>query len=387
MTYDKDSFLAGLSVGILLGREYHAKYYLTFESEDSSDFTLSVYNSTKKWNGTLYYSTDTVSWSVWNGTTILNSNNGVLYLRGTGNTKITDYSNIGDNRWVLSTGKRIRCIGNIECLLDWETVKSGQHPPMTASCYSYMFSGCTSLVSAPDLPATTLEGQCYDGMFYNCTSLVSAPALPATTLANWCYRDMFRGCTSLMSAPELPATTITSRCYDGMFRDCTSLVSASALPATALADYCYQNMFYNCTSLASAPDLPATTLTLYCYNLMFRGCTSLVNAPALPATTLANGCYRNMFYGCTSLVRAPELPATTLETECYQYMFYGCSHLKLSKSRDATYQYAYRIPTSGTGTTGYMALYQMFYNTGGTFTGTPTINTTYYTDHPPIPAT
>ena len=34
-------------------------------------------------------------------------------------------------------------------------------------------------------------------MFWNCTSLTTAPELPATTLASECYSGMFNGCTSL----------------------------------------------------------------------------------------------------------------------------------------------------------------------------------------------
>ena len=34
-------------------------------------------------------------------------------------------------------------------------------------------------------------------MFYNCTSLTTAPSLPATTLATDCYSYMLYGCTSL----------------------------------------------------------------------------------------------------------------------------------------------------------------------------------------------
>ena len=41
----------------------------------------------------------------------------------------------------------------------------------------------------------------------------------------------------------------------------------------------------------------------------------------------------------------------------------------------------YRIPTIGTGTSGSSSLSDMFKNTGGTFIGTPTINTTYYTSN------
>ena len=86
---------------------------------------------------------------------------------------------------------------------------------------------------------------------------------------------MFNGCTSLTSAPELPATTLTSYCYSAMFQRCTSLVNAPALPATILNDYCYQYMFYRCTSIVNAPELPATTLAPYCYQYMFYGCTKL----------------------------------------------------------------------------------------------------------------
>ena len=118
----------------------------------------------------------------------------------------------------------------------------------------------------------------------------------------------------------------------------------------------------------------------YCYYYMFQGCTSLTTAPSLPATTLANSCYRSMFRGCTSLTAAPSLPATTLANYCYSSMFYGCSKIKLSATASGTYTKAYRIPKSGTGTTASGALSGMFGSTGGTFKGTPEINTTYYLD-------
>jgi hypothetical protein len=50
-------------------------------------------------------------------------------------------------------------------------------------------------------------------MFYGCTSLTTAPALPATTLANYCYYYMFYGCTSLnyikCLATDISATNCT----------------------------------------------------------------------------------------------------------------------------------------------------------------------------------
>ena len=486
--------------------------YLTFSS--ASSFTIGVIDNKKYWDGTLEYSTDGSTWTTWAGTSAISSaSDGTkhnLYLRGTGNTYITGSSGSSSKaKWVL-TGSNISCSGNIENLLDYATVANGGHPTMATYCYSNMFRGCTSLTTAPELPATTLANYCYTHMFYGCTSLTTAPALPATTLATYCYRYMFYGCTSLVTAPELPATTLASNCYQymfygctslvtapelpattlastcyqymfyntslttapelpattlaahcysNMFRGCTSLTTAPELPATTLADYCYNEMFYGCTSLTTAPELPATTLADYCYNGMFNSCTNLVTAPTLPATTLKANCYANMFYGCTSLVTAPILPATTLSDYCYYYMFYGCTSLttapelpattlkancyngmfnsctnlvtaptlpattlatycyanmlrnckslttlpvlsattlasncyyymfgyctqiKLSTTQTDDYQTAYRIPTSGTGTTATNALRDMFINTGGTFTGTPSINTTYYTSN------
>ena len=225
-------------------------------------------------------------------------------------------------------------------------------------CFYSLFSGCTGLLTAPQLPATTLKGWCYGDMFYGCTSLTSAPELPATSLTVNCYDCMFQGCTSLTSAPELPATSLTRSCYAAMFQGCRSLTSAPALPATELAESCYYsmfaycsslrvaptlntlnlteacyaNMFQGCTSLTTAPQLPAITLASSCYREMFMECTSLTSAPVLPATTLANSCYRQMFYGCPSLTTAPVLPAPNLVYQCYQYMFDGCSNLSYIKA-------------------------------------------------------
>lgn len=176
---------------------------LTFSS--SSAFSISV--ATPGWNGTMEYSRDKSTWAIWNGEEIAAVNNGgtyVLYLSGTGNTKV---AGDGANKWTL-TGSDIACNGNIEVLLDYATVAAGNHPTMATSCYSYMFVGCTGLTTAPALPATTLADKCYVSMFVNCTGLTTAPALPATTLADNCYYTMFYGCTKLkLSATQTGSYT------------------------------------------------------------------------------------------------------------------------------------------------------------------------------------
>ena len=134
----------------------------------------------------------------------------------------------------------------------------------------------------------------------------------------------------------------------------------------------------NLLDYASVASGKHPTMSTYCYYYMFYDCTALTQAPSLPATTLANFCYSNMFRGCTALTQAPALPATTLSKNCYYYMFYGCTSLKLSYAKTGEYIQAYRIPTTGTGTTATGALTNMFTSTGGTFIGTPNVGTTYY---------
>ena len=154
--------------------------YLTFRSPSS--FTLKVNDATKHWDGTLEYSTDASTWSTWDGTTTLSSatsgNKDTLYLRGTGNTVITGDNlelsgtgntvitgNSSNQKWVL-TGSDIKCIGNIENLLDYATVETGNHPTMANNCYNSMFYDCAALTKAPDLSATTLAGYCYYSMLF-----------------------------------------------------------------------------------------------------------------------------------------------------------------------------------------------------------------------------
>ena len=69
-------------------------------------------------------------------------------------------------------------------------------------------------------------------MFSGCTKLENAPELPATLLAEDCYHRMFEGCTLLTTAPDLPASTLIGQCYGGMFDGCTSLNYVKCLATT-----------------------------------------------------------------------------------------------------------------------------------------------------------
>ena len=346
------------TAGVYSERRVYAAYkrrdisgFLKFHRSSSPNrFRLTIAYGSKSWDGKLFYSFNRENWQEWTGATITASPDGngedVIYVRGEGNSVITG----AINRGLSSNATGLHCDGNIEFLLDYQSTIEGNHPPMGVNCFAGLFKG---------------------------VSVESIPELPATTLAEGCYYGMFSGCTALQSAPELPATTLATRCYAEMFSDCTALQSAPELPATTLAEGCYSSMFKGCSTLQSAPELPATTLAPTCYSGMFYGTKAIRTAPELPATTLATGCYKEMFYGA-GIVAPPRLPVLALASECYRRMVAACNNIKASETEDVEYSIHYRIPEDGTGTTATNALTDFFKYTGGTFAGTPAINTTYY---------
>ena len=205
--------------------------YLTFRS--AASFSLTTV-STKRWDGTLQYSTDAANWTdVAASSTMTAVQSGseyFLYLRGKDNTVV----NAGSYNalFALTATEGVACEGDIETLRDYES------DPLTistmgASCYKYMFNEWTKLTSAPVLSARALSESCYESMFRGCSALKTPPELPVTTLANKCYNYMFRDCTSLISLPALPATEATEQCYFYMFNGCSSLKVNTAEPGVA----------------------------------------------------------------------------------------------------------------------------------------------------------
>ena len=244
--------------------------------------------------------------------------------------------------------------------LTWTTIASGETTPSANIIYFRgRATGTKSLFTSNSTSnawvftgATNLE---VNGDITMLIQDILGGKVSDVPLATYCYHNMFYNCTSLVKAPDLPATTLADNCYQGMLEGCTGLTTAPVLPATTLANNCYQGMLGNCSKLTTPPVLPATTLAPSCYRYMFNSCTSLTTAPALPATTLASGCYDSMFN--------------------------GCSRIKISTTKVGSYNNEYRVPTVGTGIDSANTMVNMFNNTGGTFTGTPTINTTYYTEN------
>ena len=247
--------------------------------------------------------------------TLANVGDKVMFRNSSDNIQVmaTDSSNY--NRFDLTSGK-VAASGNIMFLMD----KTGELRDLTdhVYCFYKMFENCSSLTSAPELPATTLANRCYCQMFYYCSSLTQAPELHATTLAYRCYGWMFENCSSLTQAPELPVKTLAEECYCGMFYGCTSLTQAPELPATTLADYCYRDMFARCNKLTSITISDNMTSI---DNGMFFGCSSL------SSVVIGNGVTnigKDAFYNCERLT---SVTIPNIVTSIGQNAFYNCNSL------------------------------------------------------------
>ena len=155
--------------------------------------------------------------------------------------------------------------------------------------FSYMFSGCDSLRSVPDLD--TSNGTDFGCMFHSCTSLTSVPDLDTGKGIDFSY--MFDSCTSLTSVPDLDVTNGTN--FTHMFNSCRSLTSVPDLDTSNGTNFAY--MFAACRSLTSVPDLDTSNGTNF--KSMFHSCTSLTSVPDLDISNGTN--FTDMFYECRAL--------------------------------------------------------------------------------------
>ena len=215
--------------------------YLTFKADSEQTLTMKIQEGYTL-HESLQYSVGGGEWKQLQAETAISFGGaaGDLRMRGksAGGTGI--YKNGDALCTYISFGNsevKVACTGDIRTLVDYESYSTAD---TSVAVFAGLFYECTSLTSAPALPAETLAEGCYYGMFYGCTSLTSAPALPAETLAEGCYSDMFYGCTSLTSAPALPAETLAERCYYRMFAGCTKLSSVTMLATDISADLCLE---------------------------------------------------------------------------------------------------------------------------------------------------
>ena len=279
--------------------------YVTFSAESEQTFTMNF--QPQSWCDAFSLGEgDYFEYSVGGGkwtrfTSTISYENAVAFGGAKGNLRLRGKSSKGTavsytNYSTISFGNTtaVSCTGDIRTLIDYKSYASAN---TENARFCYLFSGCTALSTAPELPAMTLADYCYFYMFNGCSSLTTAPELPARTLKNRCYCYMFNGCSSLTTAPKLSAMTLDVYCYAQMFLSCTSLTIAPALPATELKEACYYATFEGCTSLKTAPELNATTLVQGCYQKIFKDCLALENVTMLATNGFDTNCCLDSWLG------------------------------------------------------------------------------------------
>ena len=249
--------------------------YVTFSAESEQTFTMnfqpqSWYDAFSLGEGDYFeYSVGGGKWTRFTST--ISYENAVAFGGAKGNLRLRGKSSKGTavsdtNYSTISFGNTtaVSCTGDIRTLIDYKSYASAN---TENARFCYLFSGCTALSTAPELPAMTLADYCYFYMFNGCSSLTTAPELPAQTLDVYCYAQMFQSCTSLTIAPALPATELKEACYYSTFEGCTSLKTAPELNATTLVQGCYQKIFKDCLALENVTMLATDGFdTNWCLN-------------------------------------------------------------------------------------------------------------------------
>ena len=208
-----------------------AANYLCFTSKETG-ITIKYIPSDENYTPEIAYSYDQEKWFplASNELILMLGENEKVYLRG---KNPNGFSFSSDSFTKFSIDGNVEVSGSVMSLIDNEG-ESTEIP--NEYCFYRLFEGC-KIISAPELPATSLKPNCYRQMFWGCP-IEKAPELPATKLAKSCYAGMMGMCLNLEETPELPATELADSCYSGMFTFCSNLKKVVNLPAPTLAKGC-----------------------------------------------------------------------------------------------------------------------------------------------------
>ena len=212
--------------------------YFTIESTSNNN-DISYMSSA---NNIFEYSINNGStWVTWSPNTDVTLNNGdKLLVKGNNPTANNGLANGGrDGIASFEATGTFDVSGNIMSLVYGDNYE-GQTVIVNRDQFACLFLNNSYLVNAQNLvlPATTLATSCYAYMFQGCTSLITAPELTTNSLSSYCYQCMFNGCTSLTTAPELPAIVLREGCYKNMFQNCSSLNNITCLATIISATDC-----------------------------------------------------------------------------------------------------------------------------------------------------
>ena len=163
----------------------------------------------------VFKSTDGQNWSSMGSTsttpiTVTVPSNSKVYLKCTTNNWAISRFNQSN---IITASGSYRIGGKIMSLLKGDNYEGTTFDSNNIYAFCRLFTNDTYLVDASNLilPTNTVD-YCYTYLFLDCTSLVTGPVLPATTLAQSCYSSMFYGCTSLAKVTTYAQDISASSC-------------------------------------------------------------------------------------------------------------------------------------------------------------------------------
>ena len=174
------------------------------------------------------------------------------------------------------------------------------------------------------------EQKIEESIFFNENGEITIQLNEIKKIKNISY--MFYGCTSLISLPDISnwnmddVTDIT-----GMFASCTSLSLLSDISnwnTSSITDMSI--LFAQCSSLTSIPDISKwDTSNVKKMTTMFAGCSKLSTLPDISKWNMSNVVdISSMLSGCSSLLLLPEISLwNTSNVINMNYLFSNCSSL------------------------------------------------------------
>ena len=299
-----------------------APNYFYFEDRSGAANSISIAKTgdQAEWLS-LEYSTDKETWTSWDfSQSIPLAANGRVYLRGNN----TRFSVSGSNYHNFSSTGNAYAGGSVRSLFNKNVP---QIIDSSTTMFGFMFNGMTTLVG--------VDTNLFAGVNYG-----SSGSWRDTT--NMFYRT-FSGCSSLVTPPDLSGLGYAKGgTFRETFNQCTSLTTAAAMNVTDIdtsATNHFRSAYFQCYALVDASPMQVSFATASQYTLYqtFMGSNNLVTPPDLTSiTTLGNQSLYRAFYGCTSL--------TSLRVGFTQWG----SETSTDSNYRSNYQWTYNINTNGT---------------------------------------
>ena len=247
-----------------------------------------------------------------------------------------------------------------------------------------MFSGCSSLTTAPVLPATTLVNNCYSNMFENCTSLNYIKAFFTTTPSSSYTNNWVSGVAptgtfvkyvdatwDVVGNNGVPTGWLVQKgtydekdnpAYLTFYCDEAGTIGWKIYGDPSFAKTIQYSKDFGTTWTDITSTAEGATVSVsagdivwfkgsnsaYCEHGFFSGFTlsnkahvyGNVNSLTGNNTSVSERCFYGLFLNCSNLYTYERkkiiLPATTLANYCYSNMFYGCTSLTTAPELPAT---------------------------------------------------